>query len=58
MRGTSTAASPHGTDLVQLAVHFAGLELIEEAPELQRVDGHDLRAPPLPAVPGRRGKSI
>ena len=51
----STATCPHGTDLVQLPVYFAGLELVEKAPELERVDGHDLRASPLPTVPGRRG---
>ena len=49
---------PNGTDLVQLPVHFARMELIEEAPELQRVDGHDLSAPPVPGVPGRRGSTF
>ena len=43
-----------GTHLVELSAHLLGLELLQEVPVLDGVQGHDLRAPPLPVIPDRR----
>lgn len=37
-------------NLVELSVDFVRMKLFKEAPELQSIDGHNLRAPPLPFI--------
>ena len=47
-------AAAEGTHLVELPAHLLGLELLQEVPVLDGVQGHDLRASPLPVIPDRR----
>lgn len=38
-------------NLVEFSVDFVRMKLFKEAPELQSIDSHNLRAPPLPFIP-------